>query len=118
AETHLYSSTVRRGVPMTQEQKLALASLESMYRVFTVPEAPNSTLSKIDQQISQNLAGFLQNHIVALEKDLAEVEKDFSDSEIPRKPIFVSEQAQFLLDKLVAQSVHTASPSFVGHMTS
>ena len=103
---------------MTQEQKLALASLESMYRVFTVPEAPNSTLSKIDQQISQNLAGFLQNHIVALEKDLAEVEKDFSDSEIPKKPIFVSEQAQFLLDKLVAQSVHTASPSFVGHMTS
>ncbi len=37
---------------------------------------------------------------------------------MPEKPIFVSEQAQFLLDKLVANSVHTASPSFIGHMTS
>ncbi len=33
-------------------------------------------------------------------------------------PLFVSEQTQFLLDKVVSQSVHTASPSFIGHMTS
>ncbi len=103
---------------MTHEKKLAKASLESMYRVFTVPEAPSSTLSKIDKKISRNLTGFLQDHIVALEKDLIEVEKDFSDSRIPDEPIFVSEQTQFLLDKLVAHSVHTASPSFIGHMTS
>ncbi len=89
-----------------------------MYRVFTVPEAPESTLSRIDRDISRNVAGFLQDHIVAVEKDLADMEKDFSDSQVPEKPIFVSEQAQFLLDKLVANSVHTASPSFVGHMTS
>ncbi|PIE44243.1 MAG: putative pyridoxal-dependent aspartate 1-decarboxylase [Gammaproteobacteria bacterium] len=98
--------------------KPAQANLESMYRVFTVPEAPNSTLGQIERFISQNLAGFLQEHIVAVEKDLTEVEKDFSDYHIPEKPIFVSEQAQFLLDKLVAQSVHTAAPSFIGHMTS
>ncbi|WP_250656706.1 pyridoxal-dependent aspartate 1-decarboxylase PanP [Alkalimarinus coralli] len=103
---------------MPQQKKLALASIKSMYRVFTVPEAPDSTLSQIDKNISRNLAGFLQDHIVAVEKDLSEVEKDFSDAKIPDKPIFVSEQTQFLLDKLVAQSVHTASPSFVGHMTS
>jgi glutamate decarboxylase len=30
----------------------------------------------------------------------------------------VSEQVDFLLNKVVAQSVHTASPSFIGHMTS
>lgn len=103
---------------MTGKKKFAQASLEAMYRVFTVPEAPESTLSRIDQNISSNLAGFLQEHIVAVERDLSEVEKDFSDYAIPEKPIFVSEQAQFLLDKLVANSVHTASPSFIGHMTS
>ncbi|UZE95668.1 pyridoxal-dependent aspartate 1-decarboxylase PanP [Alkalimarinus alittae] len=103
---------------MPQQKKLALASIKSMYRVFTVPEAPDSTLSQIDKNISRNLAGFLQDHIVAVEKDLSEVEKDFADPKIPDKPIFVSEQTQFLLDKVVAQSVHTASPSFVGHMTS
>lgn len=103
---------------MTGNKKTAQASIEAMYRVFTVPEAPESTLSRIDKDISRNLAGFLQDHIVAVERDLAEVERDFSDANIPEKPIFVSEQAQFLLDKLVANSVHTAAPSFVGHMTS
>ncbi|MDO3721120.1 putative pyridoxal-dependent aspartate 1-decarboxylase [Marinobacter sp. chi1] len=103
---------------MTGKKKSAQASVEAMYRVFTVPEAPDSTLSRIDQNISQNLAGFLQEHIVAIERDLAEVEKDFADPIIPEKPVFVSEQAQFLLDKLVANSVHTASPAFIGHMTS
>lgn len=103
---------------MTGKKKSAQASMEAMYRVFTVPEAPESTLSRIDQNISRNLAGFLQEHIVAVERDLSEVEKDFADYAIPEKPIFVSEQAQFLLDKLVANSVHTASPAFIGHMTS
>ncbi|MBW0147739.1 pyridoxal-dependent aspartate 1-decarboxylase PanP [Marinobacter arenosus] len=103
---------------MTGKKKSAQASVEAMYRVFTVPEAPESTLSRIDQNISRNLAGFLQEHIVAVERDLSDVEKDFSDYAIPEKPVFVSEQAQFLLDKLVANSVHTASPAFIGHMTS
>ena len=99
-------------------KKVAEASLEAMYRIFTVPEAPDSTLGRINRMISQNLAGFLREHIVATEKDLSEMEADFSDTRIPENPVFVSEQAQFLLDKLVAQSVHTASPSFIGHMTS
>jgi glutamate decarboxylase len=103
---------------MTGKKKSAQASIEAMYRVFTVPEAPDSTLSRIDQNISRNLTGFLQEHIVAVERDLSEVEKNFSDSTIPEKPVFVSEQTQFLLDKLVANSVHTASPAFIGHMTS
>lgn len=103
---------------MNQEKKRPEANLESMHRIFTVPEAPNSTLGKIDQDISSNLIGFLQDNIVAVEKDLSELEQDFQDSTIPEDPIYVSEQADFLLEKIVAQSVHTASPSFVGHMTS
>ncbi|PPK50694.1 pyridoxal-dependent aspartate 1-decarboxylase PanP [Marinobacter persicus] len=103
---------------MTGKKPSAQASIEAMYRVFTVPEAPDSTLSRIDQNISRNLAGFLQEHIVAVERDLSDVEKNFSDSAIPEKPVFVSDQTQFLLDKVVADSVHTASPAFIGHMTS
>ena len=103
---------------MTDKPRFAEASMEAMYRIFTVPEAPDSTLGKIDQKLSQNLAGFLSEHIVAVEKDLKELEKDFQESRIPETPIFVSDQADFLMEKLVAQSVHTASPSFIGHMTS
>jgi len=103
---------------MTESKKLAEASLESLYRIFTIPEAPDSTLGRIDQSISQNLTGFLQDHIVASERDLRAIEEDFSNPIIPDQPTFVSDQIQFLLDKLVAQSVHISSPSFVGHMAS
>ena len=103
---------------MDIKKKKAEATLKSLYKIFTAPEAPSSTLSIIDDQISHNMVGFLKQHIVAIEKDLTEVEKDFSSPVIPEEPIFVSEQADFLLNKLVSQSVHTASPRFVGHMTS
>ncbi len=101
---------------MSPKPSSATASLENMYRIFTVPEAPDSTLGGIDREISDNLAGFLRDRIVALEKNLAEIESDFSDANIPENPCFVSEYTDFLLEKLVAQSVHTAAPGFIGHM--
>ena len=102
-------------MPRTREP--AQANLESLYRIFTIPEAPDSTLGRIDQAISDNLTGFLQEHIVAIERDLVEIERDFSESLIPEEPTFVSSYTEFLKDKLVSQSVHTASPGFIGHMT-
>lgn len=96
----------------------ALANLQNLYRIFTVPEAPDSTLGSVDQAISENVADFLQKHIVALERSLEDIEKDFSTSKIPEEPSFVSAYTEFVKQKLVAQSVHTAAPGFVGHMTS
>ncbi len=95
---------------------LATASLENLYRVFTVPEAPNSTLGAIDKEISDNLMGFLSDRIVARERSLSAIEEDFSTSTIPEVPQFVSDYTEFVLDKLVAHSVHTSAPGFVGHM--
>ncbi|MBW2519401.1 MAG: putative pyridoxal-dependent aspartate 1-decarboxylase [Deltaproteobacteria bacterium] len=96
----------------------AKANLENLYRIFTVPEAPDSTLGRIDRAISDDMAGFLQEHIVALERKLSQIEEDFSSVAVPEEPTFVSEYSAFLQEKLVSQSVHTASPSFIGHMTS
>lgn len=98
--------------------KQAEATLESLHRIFTVPEAPNSTLGEIEQAISQNLNRFLQDHIAATDCSLTEIEKDFNNPTIPDAPTFVSDHTAFLLEKLVAQSVHTSSPRFIGHMTS
>lgn len=103
---------------MPKSRELAQANLENIFRIFTVPEAPDSTLGRIDQAISDNLTGFLQEHIVAVERDLDEIEMDFSQSIIPENPTFVSDYTEFLKEKLVSQSVHTASPGFIGHMTS
>ena len=103
---------------MPKSRELAQANLENIYRIFTIPEAPDSTLGRIDQAISDDLTGFLQEHIVAIERDLDEIEGDFSRSRIPEDPTYVSDYTEFLKEKLVSQSVHTASPGFIGHMTS
>jgi glutamate decarboxylase len=96
----------------------ARANLETLYRIFTVPEAPDSTLGAIDQAIAGDVTGFLQTHIVAIERPLEEIEASFSCSAIPEEPTYVSEYTEFVKENLVAQSVHTAAPGFVGHMTS
>ncbi|WP_070965138.1 pyridoxal-dependent aspartate 1-decarboxylase PanP [Vibrio sonorensis] len=103
---------------MVSEQKTADVSFESLLRIFTVPEGPDSTLTKMEEELSRNLNKFLREHIVAEEKPLRDIEKDFLNPIIPEQPEFVSEHTEHLLDTLVAQSVHTSAPSFIGHMTS
>lgn len=103
---------------MVTEQKTADVNFESLLKIFTVPEGPDSTLTQIEDKLSQNLNQFLREHIVAEEKPLKEIEKDFSNAHIPEQPEFVSEHTEHLLDSLVSHSVHTSAPSFIGHMTS
>ena len=99
-------------------KRVADATEQNLFRIFSIPEAPDSTLARIEQEVSQNLDGFLRDNIVAVEKPLSEIEQDFLESQVPEDPQFVSDVADNILDTLVAQSVHTSSPSFIGHMTS
>lgn len=103
---------------MVSDNKAAEANFKNLVRIFTVPEGPESTLTKIEAEISQNLNKFLRDHIVAEEKPLVDIEHDFATADMPETPQFVSEHTQHLLEKVVAHSVHTSSPSFIGHMTS
>ncbi|KJY84792.1 glutamate decarboxylase [Vibrio galatheae] len=103
---------------MISEHKTADVSFESLLRIFTIPEGPDSTLTTIEEKLSRNLNQFLREHIVAEEKPLRDIEKDFSNASIPEQPQFVSDHTQHLLDTLVSHSVHTSAPSFIGHMTS
>ncbi|MGQ8366226.1 pyridoxal-dependent aspartate 1-decarboxylase PanP [Glaciecola sp. 1036] len=96
----------------------AEVSLEHLFKVFTKPENDDSTLAKIERQLSDNLSDFLSQHVVTKKTSLEEIEKDFNDPRIPQEPEFVSSHAEVLLDKLVAHSVNTYSPTFIGHMTS
>jgi len=96
----------------------AHANQESLQRIFTIPETGESTLAQIDQAISNNLDGFLAEHIVAIEQDLSEIETNFASADIPEQPFYVSSYTDFVLENLVSQSVHTSAPGFVGHMTS
>ncbi|MEP1444510.1 MAG: pyridoxal-dependent aspartate 1-decarboxylase PanP [Paraglaciecola sp.] len=96
----------------------AEVSLEHLYRVFTMPEGKDSKLAQIEQHLSDNLSDFLSQHVVAKVNSLEQIEKSFAEYSVPETPEFVSKHAEDLLDKLVANSVNTYSPSFIGHMTS
>ena len=98
--------------------KKAQASPEHLMRVFTVPEEGDSKLAEIEQQLSVNLSEFLRQHVVTKARSLEDLEKDFADFTVPEEPEFVSTHAEHLLQKLVANSVNTYSPTFIGHMTS
>lgn len=100
------------------QSKKAEATLETMRKIFTAPESEHSTLNRLDREISENLLGFLGSRIVAGDIAPGNLEQDFMETQVPESPMFVSEQVEFLLNKVVAQSVHTSSPSFIGHMTS
>nr|WP_297349631.1 putative pyridoxal-dependent aspartate 1-decarboxylase [uncultured Glaciecola sp.] len=96
----------------------AEVSLEHLFRVFTKPEHSDSTLTKIERHLSDNISDFLSQHVVTKKTSLEEIEKDFLIASVPDSPEFVSEHAESLLNKLVAHSVNTYSPTFIGHMTS
>lgn len=96
----------------------AQVSLKHLFRVFTKPEHKDSKLAQIEQHLSDNILDFLSQHVVTKKTSLEEVEQDFSDPFVPESPEFVSSHAESLLNKLVAHSVNTYSPTFIGHMTS
>ena len=103
--------------PMFENDERAEVNKESLDRIFTIPESSGATLARIEQAISTNLDGFLREHIVAEEKSMPEIEADFSSVSITAQPFYVSAYTDFILKHLVAQSVHTSSPGFIGHMS-
>ena len=103
---------------MDKNKTPACASQEAMMRIFTIPESDGSTLARMEQQMSQDLNGFLDEKIVAIEKPLHEIEEDFGEHQIPDEPMYVCDYSEQMMESLVSHSVHTSSPSFIGHMTS
>jgi len=107
-----------QGLYFLSDNKFAEVSQEALLKIFTIPEAPDSTLGRIEKHLSENLMDFLGERIVAREKPLHEIEQKFNASQLPEEPRYVSDHTEFLLNNLVAHSVNTASPRFIGHMTS
>lgn len=50
-----------RKAVMGFNDKIVDVNFESLLRIFTVPEAPDSTLGNIEQKLSQNLNEFYEN---------------------------------------------------------
>lgn len=96
----------------------AQVSLKNLFRVFTKPEAEDSALTGIERHLSDNILDFLSQHVVTNPISLEDIEQLFSAASVPESPEFVSDLAEHLRKDLIAHSVNTYSPKFIGHMTS
>jgi len=96
----------------------AQVSLKHLFRVFTKPEAEDSALTQIEKHLSDDILDFLSQHVVTKPHSLEDIERMFSATSVPESPEFVSDLAEHLREDLIAHSVNTYSPKFIGHMTS
>ena len=87
-----------------------------LLQAFSVENYYQTKLGVIDRDISSDLFGFLRQNIVPADIGQSEIESDFVQTRIPEAPYPISEYTDFVMDKLVANSVNVSAPGFVGHM--
>jgi putative pyridoxal-dependent aspartate 1-decarboxylase len=76
----------------------------------------------IEKQIDEFVNDFSQEFLTAdnanTNVDVDWIIKNFGDSKIPAQPTDFESYFQSLNENVVAHSIHTSSPQFIGHMTS
>lgn len=84
--------------------------------------APSSHVTSIESQIDEinnNLSQeFLKTIDANTDIDLDSLLSNFSDSQIPVQPTNFENYLKYIGSNIVAHSIHTSSPRFIGHMTS
>ncbi|NEQ48308.1 MAG: putative pyridoxal-dependent aspartate 1-decarboxylase [Leptolyngbya sp. SIOISBB] len=105
-------------LPDTCTPSLVIDSIPNRIRQFFLPPREIATEQAIDQRILSLAQDFLNALEVASEIELRSLVQQFSDSQMPSEPMAIDDYLDELSDRVVAHSVHTASPRFIGHMTS
>ncbi|MCO7191004.1 MULTISPECIES: pyridoxal-dependent aspartate 1-decarboxylase PanP [unclassified Pseudoalteromonas] len=91
---------------------------EEVIRLFHDQMGETSyALYGLEKALQGDLNAFLNTQIRA-DKTMSEIELEHLDFDIPVMPRNSTEHADEIVSKLVANSVNTSSPLFIGHMTS
>ncbi|WP_375497269.1 pyridoxal-dependent aspartate 1-decarboxylase PanP [uncultured Nostoc sp.] len=100
------------------EQVLHDGIEEQVMQMFASFNQVNSIEKQIDE-ITDNISqDFLSNIDSNTNIDLDSLLEKFSDSKIPVQPTNFEGYLKYIGNNLVAHSIHTSSPRFIGHMTS
>ncbi|MHC5744957.1 MAG: pyridoxal-dependent aspartate 1-decarboxylase PanP [Nostoc sp.] len=100
------------------EQVLHDGIEEQIMQMFASFNQVNSIEKQIDE-ITDNISqDFLSNIDSNTNIDLDSLLEKFSDSKIPLQPTNFEGYLKYIGNNLVAHSIHTSSPRFIGHMTS
>ncbi|MEH2196227.1 MAG: putative pyridoxal-dependent aspartate 1-decarboxylase [Nostoc sp.] len=90
-------------------------------QVMQLFSSSNQAIS-IEEKIEQIINGFSEDFLTTVNSnsrvELNYLLGNFSDSKIPVEPVNFENYLQDLGNNVVAHSIHTSSPRFIGHMTS
>jgi putative pyridoxal-dependent aspartate 1-decarboxylase len=87
-------------------------------RFFSTSAQTAFAEEEIDRQITALSQDFLNEVFSTTDIDFDLLIKNFKESELPVEPIDLEDYLHCLTDNIVTHAVHTASPRFIGHMTS
>ncbi|MCC5635066.1 aminotransferase class V-fold PLP-dependent enzyme [Nostoc sp. CHAB 5844] len=78
----------------------------------------SSSAENIDEFIDDISDNFISAGDASSDVDLDSLAAKFCDSKVPSQPANFENYLEYLVDNVIAHSIHTASPKFIGHMTS
>ncbi|MBW4666581.1 MAG: putative pyridoxal-dependent aspartate 1-decarboxylase [Cyanomargarita calcarea GSE-NOS-MK-12-04C] len=102
----------------TPSEKLLSTEIGEYIRQIFTPTQGNSIEIQIDEMLEDLSQDFLIADNANTNVELEWIIKNFGDSKIPDQPINVESYFQSLNENVVAHSIHTSAPQFIGHMTS
>ena len=92
--------------------------LEAAMALFSCSEATVQAEQALEARVDAIAEAFLHTKMISTDLDLATIADQFTDSRIPFGSSEVDEYLKELTTQVVAHSIHTASPHYIGHMTS
>lgn len=97
------------------EQRLHSDIEKQIIQLFSLS---NVNIGNIDEYVDEISDNFVGADDASSDIDLDALAAKFCDSKIPIHPADFTSYLEYLSDNVIAHSIHTASPKFIGHMTS
>jgi glutamate decarboxylase len=91
---------------------------KQVMQLFSLSSQSTSSTENIDEFIDDISYNFISADHASSDIDLDSLAANFCDSKIPSKSANFENYLEYLSDNVIAHSIHTASPKFIGHMTS
>jgi glutamate decarboxylase len=91
---------------------------ERLMRLFTMSEDMRSVEQKIEARILELADEFSNSARISTEIEMGRLVETFTDNRLPCETFDVEEYIEYIATNVVAHSINTASPRYIGHMTS
>jgi glutamate decarboxylase len=99
-------------------KRTVIADIDHLRKLFIMPDSPDKFMEFGHELLGMIHTFFAEKGGIHSAISLPELEKIFSELEIPRDPHLLKDVFREIKDKVISHSVKTANPYYIGHMTS